>query len=386
MTHAKRSLRDYVRNAQSTNDIMHLLTLLPFQTIQDSILEVIGGLNTDTANAIRYKCCSITDILPDDITQHIISFTDSLDMKYVNKSFNNCCNKNKALELKHRQQIIDEQVFNPIVKYEQHNKTWIVHPTRTRLNNEEIANGYGGPLNTLNEAADTVQPGDKLLFCDGEYDASGEDQFLDEFRFMIEEYDPQIIGVGNNVLLKFAEVIDIYCNDIYFKNVKIEMNYHWGIATDSSLFMEDCEIMMGGRSIDVGAGATFSAKNCVFSGTSGTSGRNVPITLEYDSKNVSIVGCTFTQHKQEACIGLYDYSGKYDEIVDDPIPDTRLKCVGNIFKNNFGYPIAINKAPPRQVREILESMITHNILEGYNGVNVDVIVNSANTIYWQNWK
>eukprot|EP01083_Nonionella_stella_P177713 625461_1 len=108
MTHAKRLLRDYVCNAQSVNDIMHLLTLLPFQTIQDSILEVIGGLGTDTANDIRYKCFSITDILPDDITQHIISFTDSLDMKCVNTVFNSCCNKNNALELKHRQQIIDD--------------------------------------------------------------------------------------------------------------------------------------------------------------------------------------------------------------------------------------------------------------------------------------
>eukprot|EP01083_Nonionella_stella_P169282 573703_1 len=373
MTHAKRSLRDYVCNAQSINDIMHLLTLLPFQTIQDSILEVIGGLNTDTANAIRYKCCSITDILPDDITQHIISFTDSLDMKYVNKSFNNCCNKNKALELKHRQQIIDEQVFNPIVKYEQHNKTWIVHPTRTRLNNEEIANGYGGPLNTLKDAMDTVQSGDKLLFYSGEYIETDEC----EFETLVECNDTQIIGVESNVLLKFTEVICIDGNNVYFKNVKIEMEDSWFIKEHSSLFMDDCEIMMG-DSIDVGDCATFSAKHCVF---------NVPISVEYDSNvNVNIISCTFTQNNQKVCIGLYNQSGKYDEIVDDPVHGTRFKCVGNIFKNNFGYPIAINKAPPRQVREILESMITHNILEGYNGVNVDVIVNSANTIYWQNWK
>eukprot|EP01083_Nonionella_stella_P124685 376655_1 len=189
MTHSDRLLRDHVCNAQSINDIMHLLTLLPFRTIQDSILEVIGGLDTDTANAIRYKCFSITDLLPDDITQHILSFTDSLDVKYVNTVFNNCCNKNNALELKQRPQIIDEQAFNPIVKYEQHNTTWVIHPTRTQLNNEEIANEYGGPLNTLKEAVDAAQPGDKLLFYDGEYIETVED----EVRLLFEGYDLQII-------------------------------------------------------------------------------------------------------------------------------------------------------------------------------------------------
>eukprot|EP01083_Nonionella_stella_P148223 468842_1 len=126
-------------------------------------------------------------------------------MKYVNKSFNHCCNKNKALELKHRQQIIDEQAFNPTVEYEQYNKTWIVHPIRTQLNNEEIANGYGGPLNTLKDAMDTVQTGDKLLFYDGDYIETDEC----EFQTLVEFNDRQIIGVESNVLLKFKNTREI---------------------------------------------------------------------------------------------------------------------------------------------------------------------------------
>eukprot|EP01083_Nonionella_stella_P102206 290584_1 len=144
---AKHLLYKRVANATTTCDIIPLLRFIPLDAIQDTILTVIHGMDTETANEIQYKCLSISDILPDDLIQHIVSFSDSLGIKYINKAFNNCYNKNKALELIQRPQSIEKFVFNPsypTVKYEEHNKTWIIHPTRTHLNSEEIANGYTG--------------------------------------------------------------------------------------------------------------------------------------------------------------------------------------------------------------------------------------------------
>eukprot|EP01084_Bolivina_argentea_P233519 393303_1 len=91
-------------------------------------------------------------------------------MKYINTSFYTAHTKNKTLQLKQRQSIIDTYEFDPIVKCIQHagSRTWVIHPTRTYLNNEEIANGYEGPLNLLN-IQNSVESGDKLLFHNGHY-------------------------------------------------------------------------------------------------------------------------------------------------------------------------------------------------------------------------
>eukprot|EP01083_Nonionella_stella_P087098 242168_1 len=148
---------------------LYYMCLIPWKAMKEALLAAINGLNTETTNDLQYKCLPITDILPDDLIQHIVSFSDSLAMKYIDKAFNNCYNKNKALELKQREQIIEKYAFNPGVKYGEQNKTWIIHPTRTHLNSEEIANGYQGPLNELIEVADAVESGDKLLFYDGHY-------------------------------------------------------------------------------------------------------------------------------------------------------------------------------------------------------------------------
>eukprot|EP01083_Nonionella_stella_P208453 756443_1 len=124
---AKHLLCKQVCSAQTTNDIIPLLRLIPLDATQDAILDAIRGLDTNTVNEMQYKCLSATNILPDDPIQHIVSFSDSLAMKYIDKAFNNCYNKNKALELKQREQIVEKYAFNLDVKYGEQNKTWIIH-------------------------------------------------------------------------------------------------------------------------------------------------------------------------------------------------------------------------------------------------------------------
>eukprot|EP01083_Nonionella_stella_P186027 680063_1 len=215
-------LCEYVRNAQSINDIIPLLRAIPFQSIQDSIC--------------------------------------GHDMKCINKAFNNCYNKNKALELNQRQQIVDAQAFIPIVTYEQHNKTWVVHPKRTSLSDEEIANGYEGPLSSWKAVNYAVRPGDKLLFYDGHYIE------IDGGEFTILNSHLQLIGIGNNVSIKTQQGATGCGSCLYFKNMKIEMVYPFNIQDHASISMEDCEIHLGSSYIYVGDSATFNVKRCTFSG------------------------------------------------------------------------------------------------------------------------
>eukprot|EP01083_Nonionella_stella_P180185 641881_1 len=369
----KQLLCERVRNSQSTNDIIQLLRFIPLEAIEDAIVDAIRDLDTNTVNEIQYKCLSMTDILPDDITQHILSFSDSLNMKYINKAFNNGYNKNRALQLKQRQHIIAKHEFNPIVRYEEHNTTWVIHPTRTHLNSQEIANGYKGPLNKLKDVNDAVRSGDKLLFYDGNYIETK----LCEFDMFAREH--QLVGMGDNVFLKTNNIFGIELSHnvtLYVKNMKMEFRDSLIICDDASVYLEDCEIVFGSYCfVDVNNTGTFHARNCVFSRPSGLYSGS--IRMEYGS-NVNIVGCTFTNHKH-ACIWLHDDEKLLKDI--DPYEGTFLKCIGNIFTNNFGYPIAVDKSVSDKFTEILTSVLSHNILEGYNGVNANDTVNTANKIY-----
>eukprot|EP01083_Nonionella_stella_P144222 449889_1 len=158
--------------------------------------------------------------------------------------------------------IIAKQAFNPIVPYDERNSTWVIHPTRTHLNSHEIANGYKGPINTLKDVADTIESGDKLLFCDGNYIET------DAWDFGIFANNQQLVGMGDNVFVKTYgdpdDIIEIGKN-LYFKNMKMEIRGLLIIYGRASVYMEHCEIVLGSDfCVDVSDGGTFHAKNCVF--------------------------------------------------------------------------------------------------------------------------
>eukprot|EP01083_Nonionella_stella_P045312 121755_1 len=377
----KRLFCKLVANAQTTNDIIPLLRLIPVEAIKDAVLGVVRGLDTNTANEMKYKCLSLTDIVPDDITQHITSFSDSLNMKYINKAFNRAFNRCRTLELKRRDEVIRKHEFNPIVKYEAHNAKWIIHPTRTHLSRDEIAKGFRGPINRLKDLVDDVQSGDKLLFYDGKYILTHKSEFR-----LLSAYDLQLIGVDSfnkvSIQIKNAgngKLLDLYDgNNLYLKNVKLLYAAHsFRIESRSSVFMENCIVDLAYRSfIDVKDTATFHAKRCLFVGKNREFNEN-PIKIEWGS-NVNIVGCMFAHHNK-SCIRLWKDPDRYQYDYDDH--GTVLKCVGNIFKDNCGYPIAMDEKTPLKTKQALKSVIRHNILKGYNAVNVNDTVDTANKIY-----
>eukprot|EP01083_Nonionella_stella_P199815 732396_1 len=96
-----------------------------------------------------------------------------------------------------------------------------------------------------------------------------------------------------------------------------------------SVCMEDCTLI---SDIKV-KGGTFNAKCCLFNGAIQRHGFPISVS-QWVHSEVNIIGCTFTNHKQ-TCILLDDNTSSGDERTTSAI-----KCVANIFRNNFSYPIA----------------------------------------------
>eukprot|EP01083_Nonionella_stella_P117993 352094_1 len=382
-------LYERVCNAQSLNDIIPILGLIPMKEIQNALLDVIRGLDTNVINKVQYEGLSLTNILPDDVTQQIVSFSDSIKMKRINKAFNTCYNKNRQRELKQRQSIIDKYEFDPLVKYdERRNKTWIVHPTRTLLlNSEEIAKGYHGPFRGLEEVmhSDSVDSGDKLLFYDGRY------EFTEEESSWLMGKDLQLIGIGNNVKFRIyslrridedydgVEPVLSHPGSLYFQNITIEIHDPVCIMAGCSVSMENCTLMFSDIKVK---GGTFNAKCCLFNGNN--SGSCFPISIsQCVHSDVNIIGCTFKNHNQTCILLDNDTSG-------DERTTSAIKCVANIFRNNFSYPIAtahMSSSPDKfKVKQEQTSTVMHNILEGYNGTHRRDTVDSANEIISGLWR
>eukprot|EP01083_Nonionella_stella_P178633 631595_1 len=344
-----RLLCDRIDNAQSVHDMLPLLSLIPLQVIREVIVDTIRDLDTDIVNKMQYTCLSMTEIIPCDVIQQIVSFTDSLHLKYVDKTFNVAHNRNQTLHgLSQRQNIIDQYSFAPTLKHGA--ATWIIHPTRTHLTSDEIANRYQGPLNTFMDVMNAARSGDKLLFHDGNYGSTDEYDIILQLIGFENLNNLQLIGLGDNVSLTQGDLkIQMHqYHNVYFKNIKIICTNEISIGGHSRVSMEDCEIVTC-KNIEVCEPAAFNAKNCVFSATAQRN-EEYPIQVQYGS-HVNIVGCTFTHHNKTS----------------------------NIFKDNLGYPIAVDvSGEPKRSRKL---EIRLNILEGYNGISANDTVDSANKIY-----
>eukprot|EP01084_Bolivina_argentea_P230996 389675_1 len=307
---------------------------------------------------------SITDIIPEAVIEYILLFTDSTDIKCINKIFKKRYENNINNKLNQRKSIIENETLIPKVSFENNmNKTWIVHPTRKTLNEEEFANGYCGPINDLIDTINNkAQSGDKILVYNGRYNESTNnyiaDQSNDNFKKSL-----QIIGVGDDVNITLLER-ELYIDSsfLFFRNVNLVIRYILQVETNSTFHLEDCNIKLVGI-IGCSGDSFFYAKNCVFSG-SWHHDSDSQIQIECGSS--TIIGCKFINFKQSCIvIGLDDLFAKRILSVGIKFVIENVNIIANTFENNLGYPISeLTVSCPQP-----HYSIKHNILKGRNGLS-----------------
>eukprot|EP01083_Nonionella_stella_P272835 925391_1 len=249
-------LRKHVAEATAITDLIPLLSeLITLEEIRHILDDRIQKLDSDTERRICCNALPIQAMLPIDLIQHIVSFTDSSLVQYINKAFKQCFDQNKNIMLRERQSVIDKEAFSPNINYDEtKNKTWIVHPTRTALNDNEIALGYEGPVHRLSDACARATSGDKILVHDGVY---------------IEELDLdkelQIIGLGDEVCIQ-TNCIAVN-QKIFFQNIKFDRTVFCTRLSfsPSTVWMENCEFR-NQSSIYISIEGTLNAKHCIFHG------------------------------------------------------------------------------------------------------------------------
>eukprot|EP01084_Bolivina_argentea_P256302 431468_1 len=299
------------------------------------ILHKIQSYNKDEFDIIRQEKqkqrkklnANIEDRLPGDVIQYILSFNnDASNIRIVCKKFKEYSDQNKLKQLSKRAEVVEEEMF-PNDKLNINN-TWIIHPTRKQLTDEEIKSEYLGPIDSIYGAMAICESGDRLLIHDGDYCL-----FVDVYNYRNTDKSIQFIGIGDNVRVWLDQYFVITGNcSVYFKNIKIafEKNSYQPtilLTSNANLFMKDCNLF-GDLDRDqdiviyVKGNGEVNIRNCKF-----TTGY-WPISIDGQSeRNINIIGCMFTncgdRVQQHGCIQL-EISASFKS----------LKCVGNIFFNN----------------------------------------------------
>ena len=252
---------------------------------------------------------SIEDVLCHNIIQHIISFNLPWTQKAVNSKWNNLANQS-------------EDNYNRMRLEELHDpshagSTWIVHPTRTHLNALEMAFGYRGPVNVIDQnALEDCADGDRLLIYDGVYDR------------LCYSISAQFIGIGPGVYFRNSTLSDGQINpwmspqrrsiamNVLIKNCKFQ-NYSMGFE-------------FGLRKVNL------SLIDCSF--------ENIGCVLDKEGRgDTKIQNCLFRK-----CGTVVDWEA-YDHhaiLIHDAGKGSNLECVGNTFVDSVTHPIFEHQGQP----------------------------------------
>eukprot|EP01083_Nonionella_stella_P266529 901510_1 len=103
MDYRQNMLHQRINQATSINDILPMLHHIELQTLKDILTDKINKMTMNETSKLFNASLSMETILPSDLIQHIMSFHNISNSKYVSKTFNKCHQKNKAIELKKKE-------------------------------------------------------------------------------------------------------------------------------------------------------------------------------------------------------------------------------------------------------------------------------------------
>eukprot|EP01083_Nonionella_stella_P136272 414594_1 len=401
-------LLDCVDKATSIADVQSVLNFIGIDALKPIIQNQIGLLNTRDAQKAFYETQSITEILNDDVLQHMLSFDMHPNSQLVCKKWDKQIHSAKiAFERqRHRivQQYFQQHSFAPVVSHKDTmNITWVVHPTRDRLTENEIASGYKGPMNCFFAALESYDSGDILLVHPGEYQYTRTHQWQNDPHQpydVVLDKDIQIIGVGskantviNMELMSGTMRSGIMCSgnaNIYLRNVTIVSNSHpCGLVIGgATVWMENCCYFHWGdhrNHISVQEGSTLNLKNCLL----------VRFIIMAERAKVTSIGCTFGYsskllhtimgrsairvHPGPGFVGILVEAAREEK--DQSVKNGELMCIGNVFVdlgNNQKYPTS----SIADQLENLKVVLIHNIL--VKNEQGQCIIAGANETAWQN--
>ena len=264
------------------------------------------------------------------------------------------------------------------------NKTWIVAKNENDVHSRSL---WSDPktdeiYDSIEEVLEKCKSGDKILIYNGTYYHVNN----------IEYKDVQIIGMGDSVKIQDISngdwFMDITKCKVYFENILFDNSYgteeyegHLLVGDDCKVYAKKCTFIFGENVIDLGCMTDLYLSDCQFIGSNscGSALQLSPWSGIIDIRNCKFENCGQRDSRvgrpagAASCIDIKcdrDYTSRFGAYT----PFIRLRCVGCVFENNRGYPIAIQKAWKYDILSKFDMkkhfVLKDNKLEGYNGKNL----------------
>ena len=322
-----------LERVSAENDLDVLLRMIPKMGINAAALQSmlrthISSLNETAAKTALFNVNPIDTILPMDVLQIVSAFTHSVDLRLVNKSFKNCCDRNQEIVERMRRQIVEESkhLFSPQINHDEStNQIFIVHAKGQPLSAKAKQYGDSVSLTTdLGQCLENCQSGDKILIESGSYVCST----VDYREINISNKHLQIIGLGDNAKIEFqgkpygrqTTMLDIENKShILLKNLQIEFSSENGINMrddTSRIWVQNCNIIakdvciVSWNNLNSGFISILSSK---LEGNSGIDAYNTEVVL---------IGCTF------------DIDVNKKRTVSMSLVSGKLNGIGNLFNRH----------------------------------------------------
>eukprot|EP01083_Nonionella_stella_P163048 535797_1 len=377
------SIISYVEQATTSSDLFTLISHIPLTALQTFVTHHVRNScnDLDLIDRLYHNALPIDTILPHDLIQNILSFDSlSIAQRAVSQSFKALSDKNLSMELKQRNEIIQDPQFQFNMDF-QTGTRWVVDTNKRYLNNEQLALGYKGPFD-LQKALQQSQSKDMLLISDGEYTIHGDELFGTK--------DLSLIGIGDNVLIKLeSNTYDSHYlqSQLFFKNIRMESplynNAHVCVTIDmkrnSHLWIERCTVSAFCIN-NCDDSSSLHIKNSCFDGKQlGDKAIDISPSLVV-RRAFEIVGCTFTgwghnssdskMYDENPCIEVW-CGRDIHECDAKERKQGSIMIVGNIFVNNKGRTIVFydgNTHDSTERQDNYDALVKSNIVTLYGNI------------------
>eukprot|EP01083_Nonionella_stella_P259559 886099_1 len=317
------TLVSLVERATCIQDLTPLLnSMFRLTEMKDIVKQRLSAMNISQKRDLHLKVSPMDELLPHHIIQYMVGFNeDHRNVALVNKTFHKCSQSAQRLLL--RQQQTDwQREFNDL---------------HSDFGNNRITHVYSSPHhNTLRPAIEHAHAGDTLIIHQGVYEFEGEYEV---------EKNIKLIGYGSNVVIK-QETVDglimFMAEYTYLQNIRFECDNDSWLAIlrkGCSFYMENCVISFNFIALEIDRAKTVKIKNCVIKGADRS---RIGFYCDYQSpaEVLEIESCVFENccrktvtTTEDHCIVFHQEQHLYQE------NQTKFRCIGNEFKNNFGLPI-----------------------------------------------
>ena len=358
-----------VNAATTLSDLLSILNCITLPKLKRFVYSEIKQMDGRTTTITYCNAIPIDAILPEDITQHILSFDG-----YCHQSI---CKKWKQLDKVNKENALREVYASSLSVYDpstsvRSGKTWIIHPNlESRKSHlgfsgviKSTGRGYQNSLRIGGELGAVWQMGDTMLFHEGQY----------EFPHSVEP-DIKIMGVGQREKIMFNSSLEYptFPVDLYFENVTV--NFRYGYTTlwaGHLLEMKNCILKHPNSKLSVQSKATLIMDQCILDGSFWESERlgwrfqiqEHAIQISPFAASVRITNCIFREVSKGI---LFPTEDEPSELETSNAVSTNITICDNVFEDIEGAPLETHDERICKLLKKSNVSITGNIQKSSGG-------------------